>query len=112
MLHNTKTGFAHSTPRPWFIDCDGEGGLIITSPHNKHGLDDDVCEVYGGNDDDKKVKAANAALIVHAVKLLDVLEETREALVYLVEMFDKPIGPTRNLSAAIRTAKKVLTHAR
>lgn len=60
------------TPGPWFIDSDGEGkpNAIVTSTHDKDGIDDDVCEVYGGNSDNCDTREANAHLISAAPDLL------------------------------------------
>lgn len=59
------------TPGPWAFDDD----RVITSPHTHNDLDDDVCEVYGGNDDIAEVRRANARLIAAAPELLEALKE-------------------------------------
>jgi hypothetical protein len=63
------------TPGPWTFDTSGEGKpcSIITSVHDEHGPDDDVCEVYGGNTDCEKTREANARLIAAAPEMLSAL---------------------------------------
>ena len=63
------------TPGPWVTDTCGEGKpfAIVTSTHLPDGPDDDVCEVYGGNDDDDLVRQANAKLIAAAPDMLKAL---------------------------------------
>jgi hypothetical protein len=46
-----------------------DGSTLVTSTHEKDGIDDDVCLVYGGNDNDPKAKMANARLIAAAPEL-------------------------------------------
>ena len=69
---------AHSqhTPGPWFTDSDGDGKPfgIFTSTHDADGPDDDMCEVYGGNDDDDTTREANARLVASAPDLLAACE--------------------------------------
>ena len=66
-------GIKH-TPGPWVIDSDGDGkaNAIVTSTHLAS-LDDDICEVYGGNMDDDDTRQANARLIAAAPDLLAAL---------------------------------------
>ena len=64
------------TPGPWVIDSDGDGkaNAIVTSTHLAS-LDDDICEVYGGNKDDDDIRKANASLIAAAPDLLEALRK-------------------------------------
>ena len=64
------------TPGPWVIDSDGDGkaNAIVTSTHTAS-LDDDICEVYGGNKDDDDIRKANARLIAAAPELLEAIRE-------------------------------------
>ena len=64
------------TPGPWVIDSDGDGkaNAIVTSTHTAS-LDDDICEVYGGNMDDDDTRQANARLIVSSPDLLEALRK-------------------------------------
>lgn len=82
------------TPEPWIIDTDGDGKpfAIITSTHDKGGLDDDVCEVYGGNGDDDGVREANARLIASAPEMLKALQDVRMMAVcgYLDQFVGEP----------------------
>lgn len=73
---------AQHTPGPWHIDTDGEGrpNAIVTSTHDHDGLDDDICEVYGGNYDDDATREANARVIAAAPCMLTALETARELL--------------------------------
>ena len=70
---------SRATPGPWVVDTDGDGKphAVITSTHDADGLDDDVCEVYGGNADDDGVREANARLIAAAPDLADACVATR-----------------------------------
>ena len=67
-------GIEH-TPGPWVIDSDGDGkaNAIVTSTHLAS-LDDDICEVYGGNMDDADTRQANARLIASSPDLLRALK--------------------------------------
>lgn len=73
---------ATHTPGPWVTDTDGEGKpfAIVTSTHNSDGPDDDVCEVYGGNDDDDAVREANARIIAASPAMLAALKRAADAL--------------------------------
>lgn len=71
------------TPGPWFVTSSGQPHDLVTSTHDD-GLDDDVCEVYGGNDDSDEVRAANAHLIAAAPELLAALKEAERALTVAV----------------------------
>ena len=64
------------TPGPWVIDSDGDGkaNAIVTSTHLAS-LDDDICEVYGGNMDGADIRQANARLIAAAPDLLAALRK-------------------------------------
>ena len=64
------------TPGPWTITTGAEGNTLVTSPHDKDGIDDDVCLVYGGNDKDPETMGANARLIAAAPELLAALKRT------------------------------------
>ena len=55
---------------PWTIAMGADGSTLVTSTHDKDGIDDDVCLVYGGNDSDPKTMSANARLIAKAPELL------------------------------------------
>jgi hypothetical protein len=57
------------TPGPWTIAMGADGSTLVTSTHEKDGIDDDVCLVYGGNDSDPKTMSANASLIAAAPEL-------------------------------------------
>ena len=57
------------TPGPWTIAMGADGSTLVTSTHEKDGIDDDVCLVYGGNDSDPKTMSANARLIAVAPEL-------------------------------------------
>jgi hypothetical protein len=63
------------TPGPWVVTTGVKEHDVVTSTHDGVGLDDDVCEVYGGNDDDVSVRRANARLITAAPDLLAALQE-------------------------------------
>ena len=58
---------------------DGKAYAIVTSTHTAS-LDDDICEVYGGNKDDDDIRKANASLIAAAPDLLEVLHECKSFL--------------------------------
>lgn len=68
------------TPGPWFVTSSGQPHDLVTSTHDSDGLDDDVCEVYGGNDDSDEVRAANAHLIAAAPELLAALKDAEALL--------------------------------
>tara|TARA_R100001443_G_C3353108_1_gene177271 strand:+ start:812 stop:1120 length:309 start_codon:yes stop_codon:yes gene_type:complete len=57
------------TPGPWEITKGVYGDTLVTSTHEKYGIDDDVCLVYGGNDNEPRAKMANAQLISAAPEL-------------------------------------------
>lgn len=63
------------TPGPWVVTTGVKEHDVVTSTHDGVGLDDDVCEVYGGNDDDVSVRRANARLIAAAPDLLAFVRE-------------------------------------
>ena len=59
---------SNHTPGPWTIATGADGSTLVTSPHDRNGIDDDVCLVYGGNDSDSEAMSANARLIAAAPK--------------------------------------------
>ncbi len=63
---------AKPTPGPWCLDSAGQGDVTVTSTHDTDGSDDDVCEVYGADEDQQ---LANATLIAAAPDLLAALED-------------------------------------
>ena len=63
------------TPGPWAVYTCAEG-YVVTSTHDQTGLDDDVAEVFGGNDDDPETRKANAHLTAAAPDLLEALTFT------------------------------------
>ena len=94
-------GIAH-TPGPWVIDSDGDGkaNAIVTSTHLAS-LDDDICEVYGGNMDGADIRQANARLIAAAPDLLQKLK----ALVNMLSD-DKDDYPDSSYFRMIQDAEK------
>lgn len=93
------------TPGPWSIDSDGDGkpDAIITSQHLPE-MDDDVCEVYGGNDDDCETRKANAALIAAAPDLL-------EALHAIIAKFESDPDDLETMDAGIAIARAAIAKA-
>jgi len=91
------------TPSPWYTDTAGQGDITVTSTHDKHGSDQDVCEVYGASDEEQ---AANAALIAAAPDLLAALEACMD-----MKEWDDSNGPEAaaydRASAAIAKATNV-----
>jgi len=73
------------TPGPWGLIGGADGDILVTSPHDEDGIDDDVCLVYGGNDDVPSTKMANARLIAAAPDFLS-------AAYRLLDYFDNPEG--------------------
>lgn len=70
------------TPGPWAIDNDGETpNAIVTSTHYED-RDEDVCEVYGEDDETRK---ANARLIAAAPRLLEALQRMAFAFGHGIE---------------------------
>lgn len=65
---------AAHTPGPWVITVGSRDEVIVTSPHDPEGIDDDVCLVYGGNDEERSIREANARLIAAAPKLLGAMQ--------------------------------------
>ena len=63
------------TPGPWTVATGADGSTLVTSPHDRDGIDDDVCLAYGGNDSDPEAMSANARLIAAAPELLDLARE-------------------------------------
>ena len=74
------------TPGPWVIDSDGDGkaNAIVTSTHLAS-LDDDICEVYGGNMDGADIRQANARLIAASPDLLRACYQALAAMRDLAE---------------------------
>ena len=72
---STNEKKAQHTPGPWVVTTGISEHDVVTSTHDVAGLDDDVCEVYGGNDDDVRVRRANARLIAAAPDLLAMLQD-------------------------------------
>ena len=74
-----------ATPRPWQIIVDEDSPLgCIFSP----GSETVICTMTPNGQNDLQVKH-DAELIVHAVNMLDVMEEAREALVALLPLAQK-----------------------
>lgn len=72
------------TPGPWVVTSAEQPDDLVTSTHAQ-GLDDDVCEVYGGNDDLDEVRAANARLIASAPDLLEALKALSGAVGFRID---------------------------
>ncbi len=91
------------TPSPWVQD---DGGNIVTSPHDKDGPDDDVCEVYGGNSDDDLVRKANSKAISQVPEIMDDLEK----ILWAADRYkDEPKKQTLALFDIKEWAEKALT---
>ena len=96
------------TPGPWAIDKTSNADsieLIVTSTHLQ-GQDDDVCSVYGGNDNNEQTREANARLIASAPELLEALE-TALTEISPAFNFDQAKYPewVKQIQSAIKKAK-------
>lgn len=107
-----KTEQARHTPTPWAIDSSGNGKsfAIITSTHLSD-MDDDVCKVYGGNNDDDDARKANAEFIVQACNSHAQLVEALKTVIAGLEVALKSHDAVPAIKDVLARARAALANA-